>query len=850
MATVFLVRDLKHDRPVALKVLDAELAQALGTERFQREIRLAARLQHPHILTVHDSGEAAGLFWFTMPYVEGETLRARLDRERQLPIADAMRIAVEAARALDHAHREGVVHRDIKPENILLTRDGDTLVADFGIARALTGSDDRVTGTGLAIGTPAYMSPEQASGEAALDPRTDIYSLSAVLYELLAGEAPFTGPTAQAVMAKRFQGEVPRVRDVRPSVPEALAAVVARGLAPVPADRFATSGEFATALAASLQADGTGLRTSTSPQRRPMWIAVTLGLLAVLIVGATMMRRAVGGGSTGTGTVVERPIRVAVLPFENHGDSSDAYFADGVTDAIRGKLSSLRGLEVIARPSSQQYAGSVLSPRQIAEELGVDFLLTGTVRWARQGDGSSRVQVSPELVEVADGRDRIRWQAPFDAPLTDVFQVQGEIAGRVAGALHLALSAAEQQELVVVPTPDLEAYDLFLKGEALTGYDRASIERAIEYYRQAVARDSTFGEAWGRLASRILSLRPTYLTMIVDTVETGPALARAIRYAPTSVSTYRARIADAMLRDQAPQADRLMREALTRHPSSSDLIRQASNIAFLLERPDEGVAYAERAHLLDPRSIRSASSLGSVYRALRRPGDAERVYRRALMLAPDDLGIYQSLILTYLDRADTSQVRRLLTEVPAGMDRAQLWAIMSLYGDFYWILDRAQQDSVLRMPVARFDGDSAGRALVLAQIYHQRRDTVQAVRWGAEAARLMEGVLRREAPDPQYHALQGVALAIQGKRGEATRAGERSVEGLTPSVVSAIGDYLDFQRARIAMLNGDRDRAITLLVRAYQVKFIWTVGPAALPLDPVFAPLRGQRVFDSLTATP
>src|SRR6187551_3777203 len=217
MATVWLAQDLRHDRPVALKLLHPELAATLGPERFQREIRLAARLQHPHILTVLDSGNAGGRLWFTMPYIDGESVRNRLTRERQLPVDDALRIAIEAAQALQYAHDQGVVHRDIKPENLLLTRDGNTLVADFGIARALGAvGDDRLTETGLAIGTPAYMSPEQAAGDKGLDARTDVYSLAAVLYEMLAGEAPWTGATAQAIAAKRLTEPAPSIRSIRP----------------------------------------------------------------------------------------------------------------------------------------------------------------------------------------------------------------------------------------------------------------------------------------------------------------------------------------------------------------------------------------------------------------------------------------------------------------------------------------------------------------------------------------------------------------------------------------------------------------------------------------------------------
>ena len=267
MAIVYLAHDLRHDRPVALKVLLPELAASLGPERFQREIRLAARLQHPHILTVHDSGEAAGRLWFTMPFVEGESLRDRLRRERQLPVDDALRIATEAARALDYAHQHGVVHRDIKPENILLTTDGSTLVADFGIARALAG-DDGLTQTGFAVGTPAYMSPEQAAGDRALDARSDQYSLAAVLYEMLAGESPWAGPTAQAMIARRLSEPPPSVRAMRPSVPAAADDAIRKALAPVPADRFASLGQFAQALQGSASTQ-TAAATVPAPVAAP-----------------------------------------------------------------------------------------------------------------------------------------------------------------------------------------------------------------------------------------------------------------------------------------------------------------------------------------------------------------------------------------------------------------------------------------------------------------------------------------------------------------------------------------------------------------------------------------------------
>jgi predicted Ser/Thr protein kinase len=388
MAMVYLARDLKHDRSVALKVLLPELASSLGPDRFQREIKLAARLQHPHILSVYDSGEAAGQLWFTMPFIDGESLRDRLRREHRLPLEEALRITQEATQALEYAHKHGVVHRDIKPENLLLTKDGNTLVADFGIARAL-GGDEHLTQTGSSMGTPAYMSPEQANGEQALDARTDLYSLACVLYEMLAGEPPFTGSTAAAIVAKWFTEPIPSVRAIRPDVPEGVDLSIRRALAQSASDRFATTAEFVRALQGAPSgfppvAAPVAMPSPAAPRRRRAAPVAAAGLwLGVLIAGSLFAwRRTHAGASEGTGPKV-----LAVLPFENLGDSADAYFTDGVTEAVRGKLARVAGLEVIARGSSNQYRHTTKAPQEIARELGADYLLTATVRWQKASGG-------------------------------------------------------------------------------------------------------------------------------------------------------------------------------------------------------------------------------------------------------------------------------------------------------------------------------------------------------------------------------------------------------------------------------------------------------------------------------
>jgi dienelactone hydrolase len=354
MATVYLARDLKHDRLVALKVLRPELAATLGPERFQREIRFAARLQHPHILSVYDSGDAGGRLWFTMPFVEGESLRDRLRREPQLPLDDALRVAREAAEALGYAHEHGVIHRDVKPENIMLTRDGNTLVADFGIARAVGGEGtEQLTATGMSVGTPAYMSPEQAAGASHLDGRTDIYSLGCVLYEMLAGAAPFTGTTPQSVIAKRFVEAAPRVSTLRNTVPPAVEAAVTKALSREPDDRFATATEFAKAIAAPSTGTAGAVHDARPPEagRRAVWLVraaiVVAGVgaaIAAAFLFAPGVRRPLSASDRPTVAWATDTALPAIRLFADSGRWDSAYAFAGRAAAILPHDSTLAKL--------------------------------------------------------------------------------------------------------------------------------------------------------------------------------------------------------------------------------------------------------------------------------------------------------------------------------------------------------------------------------------------------------------------------------------------------------------------------------------------------------------------------
>ncbi len=443
MATVYLAQDLKHEREVALKVLHPELAGAIGSVRFQREIRLAARLQHPHIVPVFDSGDAEGTLYYVMPHVRGESLRDLLGRERRLPWPTVVAIAREVADALDYAHREGVVHRDIKPENLLLSG-GHAFVADFGIARPTATGEAALTTGAMIFGTPAYMSPEQAAGDAALDGRTDQYSLACVVYEASVGAPPFEGDSAAAVIAKRFTSapQPPRSRGVE--MGGGAEDALRRALSVEPAARFPTVGAFVESL--------------------------TRAGVAAPAAGAA-------GPS------------IAVLPFSNLSPDPDTdYFSDGVTEELIGALAKVPGLKVASRTSVFAYQHKREDVRRIGAALGVGFVLEGSVRKA-----GGRLRVTAELVGVDEGYQL--WAESYDREIADVFAIQEDLARRIADSLKLRLVGPAGLGGTGARVPGIEAYHLYLRGRHHLNNRPAGLPKALEYFEQACAADPDFALA-------------------------------------------------------------------------------------------------------------------------------------------------------------------------------------------------------------------------------------------------------------------------------------------------------------------------------------------------------------------
>jgi eukaryotic-like serine/threonine-protein kinase len=838
MATVYRARDIHHDRPVALKVLHAELAESLGAERFQREIRVAASLQHPHILTVHDSGTTGGYLWFTMPFVEGESLRDRISRERQLPIADAVRITREVALALDYAHRHGIVHRDIKPENILLI-DGQAIVADFGIARALGGSNESLTSTGMIIGTPGYMSPEQAAGDRAIDARTDIYSLGSVLYEMLAGEPPFTAATAQAVIARLMTESARPLPNVRSTVSRQLAGAVEQAMAKSPADRPATAGDFARLLESTATMPAAAL--AASPRRMSWWAAVGAAVVIVGVVGGAL---GVLWSRTHAARTGDR--KIAVLPFENAGSADDEYFADGMTDEVRSRLSTIHGIRVTARASSAQYRRSKKLPREIGRELEVQYLLTGTVRWSKT-NGVNRVRVTPELIEVANADTR--WSQPYDTVLSDVFAVQASIASKVAEALNVALAPPVEAQLAVRPTSNLDAYDEFLKGEQITGSfsntNPPTLLQGLEHYDQAVRLDSTFARAWSAIARAQSILSFTSPTK--ESVERARVAAeKTLQIAPDRAE---ARLAMGSylhnIKMDYEGARQQYLEGLQRDPNNTDLLGALSTVEVTLGKFDDALAHRKQAALLDPRSVNTTRRLAQSYHDLRLFAEEQPAWDRALALAPDNLPIIQAKAIGLLALGQLDSVHALVHAKLATIDTTALLVRFSLYQEMMWTLPGELWPKILNLTVKDFNNDKGHWGLKLGHTYLLLGDTVRGRMFG-DSARLDFEARLREFPDrAQLHELLGRALALGGHRAEAIAEAERSLALRETTLDASLRPYVHFQVARILVQSGEYDKALDLIEPLLTMNGS-DVTPAVLRLDPTFKPLIGNPRFQRL----
>ena len=548
MATVYLADDLKHRRPVAVKVLHSDVASTIGADRFLREVDVVAGLNHPRILPLHDSGNLSGFLFFVMPYVKGESLRAMMLREGQLAIDEALTITRQVASALTYAHAHDVIHRDVKPENIML-HEGEAMIADFGIALVLGAKIGRITEGGYAVGTPAYMSPEQSLGESTVDARSDVYSLACVLYEMLAGEPPYTAPNSQALLVKRLIDPVPSVRRVRGAVPANVDQALVKALAKTPADRFLSVSAFVDALSAPAP---------------------------------------------------PKPAAVAVLPFLNLStDPENEYFADGITEDVIAHLSKVRALTVISRTSVMPFKKSTESLKQIGAKLGATTLVEGSVR--RSGD---RVRIVAQLID-ADA-DRNLWSDTYDRQLTDIFDIQTDVALQIAAALETELTVDEHARLRKEPTSNVEAYKLFLQGRHwYVKYTTAGMHEAISYFERAIALDPEYAMAYANMAIAYTEIAEIGA---VPPSEAYPraraAAAKALDLDPTLAEAHSTAAYLKMCDFDWAGAERGFKRALELNPNSADTYDLYGRLCSAQRRFDEAIALLRRAQAMDPLAHR------------------------------------------------------------------------------------------------------------------------------------------------------------------------------------------------------------------------------------------------------
>lgn len=620
MATVYRAHDLRHGRDVAIKVLRPELASAVGADRFQREIQLAARLSHPHILPLFDSGGVGDMLFYVMPVVRGESLRDRLNREKQLPVADAVRLAREVAAALEHAHAQGVVHRDIKPENILL-QDGHALLVDFGIGKALSEvATDTITQVGMTVGTPAYMSPEQAVGDD-VDGRSDLYSLACVLYELLVGEPPFTGATVQAVIAKRFVQTPADVTALREGVPRAVGKALQQALQRTPIDR--------PIIADWLQQLGTATTAEVATRSAP-------------------------------------PRSIAVLPFTNLSpDPENAYLGDGIAEDIIGLLSRVEGLQVAAKISAFSFKGKQVDLRTIGDALNVAAVLEGSVRKA-----GNRVRITVQLMSVAD--DYQLWSERYDRELVDVFALQDEIAAAIAERLELTLVPREAPP-VKATSDEVELYQLCVRARALIAQRGFAIYEALTVLEQALAIRPDDPTALGlRAAAGRLQFQQGLDRVEVLLPQAMDFAKRAHSIAPDNpeaLVAYAGLLTFETIRNRE-EAGLLFRRALELDPRYSEARVLYAGWVLIQggdgSTDDEGFAELQWAVDQDPRNVAVLGIAGALASLMGRHDEGLAFCRRALSIDPsafvtawtgafaslwsDDVQFGLDLILPRIDR--------------------------------------------------------------------------------------------------------------------------------------------------------------------------------------------------------
>jgi serine/threonine-protein kinase len=722
MATVFLAHDLRHDRKVAIKVLRPELAASLGAERFLREISIAAGLMHPHILPLHDSGADADVLWFAMPYVAGPSLRERLVREAELPVGDAIRILRDVADALAHAHRQGIVHRDIKPENVMLSG-RHALVTDFGVAKAVTDANTSsagMTSIGVAIGTPAYMAPEQGAADPHTDHRADIYAWGVMAYELLAGRLPFSGSSPQALIASHLTATPDSISAHRASIPAPVADLVMRALAKKPADRPQSADELVAVLENVTTISG-GTRASApamSRAARARKITLIVGGAMAVVLSAFVIWRTWGDreppSAAGSVAAASASKRVGVLPFESrNSDTSDAYLADGMATDLTTALAELQNLRVVSRSSAFAFRGQTAKAAGTA--LGADAIVEGTV-----GKMGTLLRVTASLVNVAD--EAVLWSKKYDVAPRDLFALHDSLAAAIAVSLGAGGARRADGNVASRHTANPEAHDLVLRGQSLVNQTtEAALRHAITLFEQAVHLDTMYAEPWSGIAEAWYMIADSYMAPRAAIPPMRTAIDRALALDPASAEAHALKgVLLGTYMGERPAAEIEYKAALALD-STSHLASEYGLMLHALGRSDSGLAVIRRSRRHNPFTYEPLNAARRVFADLGMLDSAAVMCDGMQRLVPTEACTVIDLMLRGRYAEAVAQARS-GADSARGVSAVLRARLVALAGDT--VTARRQLAAVLDAAAKRYVQEDK-----IAVVYLALGDTTRALDW-------------------------------------------------------------------------------------------------------------------------
>jgi len=851
MGKVYRVEDKKIKQEVALKLVKPEIASDKKTiERFSNELKTARMISHRNVCRMFDLGEEKGTNYITMEYISGEDLKSFIRRARQLTTGTAINIAKQVCEGLIEAHRLGVVHRDLKPQNVMIDKEGNARIMDFGIARSLTGKG--ITGAGVMIGTPEYMSPEQVDGKDP-DQRSDIYSLGIILYEMVTGRVPFEAETPFAVGVMQ-KSDMPRnPQELNSQIPDNLSQFILRCLEKNKEKRPQSAGELhselesiekgipSTVIDMHRRKPSTSKEITVTVQRRWIYFAIPV----VVIIAAMLAFFILKGGKE---FFFPEKKMLVVLPFENRGPPEDEYFADGISDEIRHRLSALNGLRVISRTSAIQYKKTDKTIKQIREELDVDYVVEGTVSWDKSDGEQGRVRVLPQLIRASD--DTQLWSERYERDMESVFDVQSEIAEKVVKQLDLTLLEPERQALMARPTENLEAYDYFLRGidhknKGDLYIDSREHFRAVEMFERAVELDPNFVLAYIWLSDvHSWIYHQGYDQTEERLAKSKAALDKALELQPDLPEAKQA-LGDYYYRGfrDYDRALELYESVQKSRPNNSP-----APIGWILRRQgrfEEALETLMKAYRLNPRSPELIKGIANTHSFMRRYEEADRWYDRTLSINPDEVRVkIYKIINSFHMTGNSQEARAILQTFPHLPITDLVWILVEMADRNYGkVLERLNS-----IPFDDFELQDLyfNKDLVYASVYYAQNKHSLMESYANSARMVLEKRMSEHPEDPRFHTDLGRVYALLGRKEESIREGNQAVKLLPVSKDAFAGPGYVLDLTQILIFVGEYEEAIDKLEYLMSIPAGQDLSVNTLRFSPDFDPLRGHPRFKRL----